>query len=412
MMPRYATAAIMAVTFSTSVQAIEHSLQGIVDVRYHSTDSIQSYNDGGVGKFSNNDGSRFSLAQAGFDYQAEFNDQWSAHVVVNGIADGVNDNLGLTELYASYRGLPSESGIRHQFKIGSFYPSISFENRITAWASRYTLTPSVMNSWIGEELRSSGVDYRWLKLGSRTGADYDLSLNASLFYNNDPAGAMLSWHGWMLSHRQTAFSEKLPLPDFPARNGMLAGQAAYSDPFLELDHQPGYQLGAELTWPRLVTVQFGVWDNQATPYKVEKGQYGWRTRFHYLGTRWHINKQWTLIAQAMQGSTLMQSPQRMDVVNNSFATAYLMLNWRDKKQQVSGRIEHFSVDDRDQTYGDNNEETGRAITLGYQYRFQPQLYLTAEYNWIESKRPGRHYQLSPIQLIERQLQFGVRYFFR
>ncbi len=50
-------------------------------------------------------------------------------------------------------------------KSGAFFPTISLENDDLGWASPYTLTPSAINSWIGDELRSIGSEatMRWKK---------------------------------------------------------------------------------------------------------------------------------------------------------------------------------------------------------------------------------------------------------
>ena len=43
-------------------------------------------------------------------------------------------------------------------KAGAFFPTISLENDDLGWTSPYTLTPSAINSWIGEELRTIGSE--------------------------------------------------------------------------------------------------------------------------------------------------------------------------------------------------------------------------------------------------------------
>ena len=43
-------------------------------------------------------------------------------------------------------------------KTGAFFPTISLENDDLGWTSPYTLTPSAINSWIGDELRTIGSE--------------------------------------------------------------------------------------------------------------------------------------------------------------------------------------------------------------------------------------------------------------
>ena len=52
---------------------------------------------------------------------------------------------------------------RWSVKAGAFFPTISLENDDLGWTSPYTLTPSAINSWIGDELRTIGSEgtLRW-----------------------------------------------------------------------------------------------------------------------------------------------------------------------------------------------------------------------------------------------------------
>ncbi|MCV6588591.1 MAG: hypothetical protein OIF57_06135 [Marinobacterium sp.] len=402
---------MLAALATGPVQAVEGDLAGIIDVRYSTVDGIDSYVNGGAGKFRFDGGGQLALAQAGLVGTLEWDNGLSFHAVANGYADGVEDGLGISEAYLKYRTLPSESGLRHGVRLGIFYPAISLENNATAWSVPDTLTPSTMNSWVGEELRATGVEYTAELLGKFSGRSYDLKMQASLFTNNDPSGAMLSWHGWTLSSRQTLLHEKLPLPDMPARNDLLAAQAPASDPFHEEDDRWGVTLSTELKLPRKGLLHLGWYDNNATQWRRTKGQYGWRTRFVWAGFKWRLAKAWRLSGQIMQGDTLMQAPWRQDVVDNDYRSAYLKLSWSQRPHRISGRIEEFSVTDLDSTVGDNNDEYGKAFTLSYRYRVQKNWFLLTEFNWINSSRWARTYEGATPELIERQLQFASRYYF-
>lgn len=396
---------------SPSVQAVEAELAGIMDMRYSLTDGIDSYVNGGLGKFRYDDGEQLSIAQAGLVGTLEWDNNLSLHAVANGYLDGVEDGLGLTEIYLKYRTLPSQSGLRQGLRLGIFYPAISLENNATAWSTPNTLTPSTMNSWVGEELRSTGLEYTAEWLGRFTGRPYDLKLQGSVFVHNDPAGAELSWHGWMQSSRQTLLHEKLPVQNMPARQGVLSQQAGASDPFHEEDDRPGYTLSGEVKFPRKGLLQLGWFDNRAIPYEQTNGQYGWRTRFGWAGFRWKLPGRFSLSGQVMQGDTLMQKPSREDVVNNDYRSGWLALSWSAKPHRITGRVEEFSVTDNDRTWGDNNDEYGKAFTLAYRYQLQKNWFLLSEFNWLQSTRGGRTYENQPVDLVERQLQFASRYYF-
>jgi hypothetical protein len=405
-------------------QSAEYSAHGIVDLRISKVDSLdKSYLTAGQGKFGSEDGLQFSLAQAGTDLSIKWDNGLSVHGVVNAYLKGTGESeksiINFTEAYLKYRTLPTASGYRFQTKIGIFYPEISLENNAYAWASKDTLNSSMLNTWIGEEIRVLGSEFKVTRLGRMNNNAFDLSFSATAFVNNDPAGALLAWHGWTSSSRQTLWTEKRPIPWFPALGDgkALAGQARSSDPFLEIDDRVGYHLGSEWSLHRKGKFSLGYYDNRAIPYEVINGQYGWRTRFYHFETRWRLNKQLSLLAQYLSGDTLMQSAPGDDVVNNDYNSAFISLTYQwqkligNKKHKSTIRIENFSVTDNDNTFGDNNNEDGHALTFNHNYRLAKQWFLSAELNYIDSHRPAREYTNQPINLVEKQLQLSARYFF-
>ena len=347
----------------------------------------------------------------------------SAHGVVNAFLKGTGGGepsvANITEAYFKYRSLPSTSGYRLQTRVGIFYPEISLENNAYAWASKDTLNSSVINTWIGEEVRVLGSEFKVTRLGRMNDNSFDLSFSASAFINNDPTGALLAWHGWTTSSRQTLWTEKRPVPWFPAldEGQALAGQARKSDPFLEIDNDVGYHVRGEWVLHNKGELSLGYYDNRATPYKVVNGQYGWRTRFYHLGARWRFSKEVTLVTQYLSGDTLMQSHPGEDVVNNDYTSAFISLTYKwhkyigNKKHKSTVRLEGFSVQDNDNIWGDNNNEDGQALTLNHSYRLTKHWFLLAEFNYIDSHRPARIYTHQAADLVEKQLQLAARYFF-
>ncbi len=405
-------------------QAAEFTAHGIVDLRVSQVSSSdKSYLTGGQGKFALADGLQFSIAQAGADLSVTWDNGLSAHGVVNaflkGTGDGESSVANITEVYFKYRTLPSASGYRLQTRVGIFYPDISLENNAYAWASKDTLNSSTINTWIGEEIRVLGSEFKLTRLGRMNDDAFDLSLSATAFVNNDPTGALLAWHGWTTSSRQTLWTEKRIFPWFPAlEDGQaLAGQARKSDPFLEIDDRIGYHVRGEWLLHRKGELSAGYYDNRATPYIVIDGQYAWRTRFFHLGTRWKFNRNVTLVAQYLSGDTLMQSHLKEDVVNNDYTSAFISLTYKwqqligNKKHRSTIRLEDFSIRDNDNTWGDNNNEDGQALTLSHSYRFTKHWLLLAEFNYIDSHRPARYYTHQAVDLVEKQLQLAARYFF-
>lgn len=408
----------------SDTQAAEFTVHGIADIRVSQVDSVEkSYLHGGQGKFASGDGLQFSVAQVGADLSIAWENGLSAHGVINaylkGTGDGEESAINFTEGYLKYRTLPTASGYRLQTRVGIFYPEISLENDAYAWASKDTLNSSILNTWIGEEIRVLGSEFKVTRLGRINNDAFDLSLSATAFINNDPAGALLSWHGWTMSNRQTLWTEKRSIPWFPALNEghALAGQARESDPFLEIDHRAGYHVRGEWLYHGKGEFSLGYYDNRAIPYKVVNGQYGWRTRFYHLGIRWRFTKELTLVAQYLSGDTLMQSAPGEDVVNNDYTSAFVALTYQwqmltgNKKHKSTVRFEDFTVKDNDNTWGDNNNEDGQALTFNQSYRLTKHWLLSAEFNYVDSHRPARYYSFQAIDLVETQVQLAARYFF-
>ena len=396
-----------------TAHSAEIKLHGVLDIRATSASTLDSYVDGGYGKFTSHNGENVSLAQAGSELIIEWETGITANIVANAYSDENETIIGITEAFLKYRSLPNSSGYRWQTKTGIFYPEISLENNAYAWASRNTLNSSAINTWLGEEIRVLGSELALTRLGKFNDSDFDLTFAATAFVNNDPAGAMLSWHGWNIGNRQTLWTNSRVIPDFRARmpGYDLNAQAEKSDPFLELDDNWGFHVRSKIRFHRKGQLTLGYYDNKATPYMEENGQYGWRTRFTHVGFSWRLPNAYEFTAQYLTGDTLMQSPVRRDVVNNDYASGYVAVSKRIKKHRVTLRLEEFSITDNDQTVGDNNNEYGKSATANYTYRYSKPWLLSVEYNWINSHRPARMYTNQAVNIVERQWQFSARYFF-
>lgn len=390
-----------------SAHSVEHKLRGLIEVSYTLTDGIESYLDGNYGKFRFNDGEQFSLSQGTIIYQLDWEDKLSIHLTANAYIDGVKDNINFSESYLRYKTLPSKNGYRLEMRGGLMYPKVSMTNTLIGWTSPYTLSYSMINSWLAEELRHQGLDLTITRLGQFHNSEHDFEFSVTGFQGNDPAGSVLAWHGWTLTSRQTLRQESPALP-----NSHIGFVPDSSDVFLELDDRIGYQASTQWTWKNHGKLLFGYYDNQADPKVVENTQWAWRTRFFHLGVKWQLTPGVELICQYLDGDTLMQSSSgTMNLVDNKYDSGFLIISKKVSHHQFTARIETFSVSDRDTfTFDDNNEE-GNAVTVNYRYRLNKQLFFQAEYNRVDSKRPSRVIKGQPQDLIERQMQFSARYFF-
>ena len=109
-------------------------------------------------------------------------------------ADGTQKDFVLPmEGWLRYRPV-STTPWRWSVKAGAFFAPFSLENTETGWTSHWTLTPSAINSWFGDELRTVGTEgtLEWRR------EEGTLSLIGALFGWNDPAGVMMADRGWTL----------------------------------------------------------------------------------------------------------------------------------------------------------------------------------------------------------------------
>ena len=82
----------------------------------------------------------------------------------------------------------STTPVRFTLEAGAFFPPISLENTEIGWTSPWTLTPSAINAWVGEELRTIGAEatVEWRR---PTGT---ISAYGALYGWNDPTGILLN----------------------------------------------------------------------------------------------------------------------------------------------------------------------------------------------------------------------------
>ena len=403
---------------------------GLVEPRAAYSGDTVSWLDGGLGK------TRYGAARAGEErgmgrlaelsllVMPRFSPDWSGFLHVK--QDAEQDiALEVVEAFLSYRPIP-RSNYRFKALAGAFFPPISLEHVDTAWTSPYTITPSAINSWVGEELRSLGVE---------AGMEYEgetelFGLSAAAFGGNDPAGTLLAWRGWALHDRKTGLEETLPMA--PLHENQFSHQARQVEPFIEIDNQPAYYLSA--TWQHLDFSIFRVlfYTNPHPGTEVEDGQYIWTTRFVNLGLHLFLSDRSELLAQYMDGITRMG---RNNEVDNEYQSFYVMLSHGFGPHRVSLRYDNFRVDDEDGYYTrigntretragtsvwiasdhhsgeilfDDNNEDGSAWTLAYGYEVTPRQRLLLEVMRVVSERPGRAAWNWPVEAEEVLWQASYR----
>lgn len=380
---------------------------GLLDLRAARTDRASSWLDHGLGKTrygGHADASqlRGQVGEAALLITSHFNWASSAHVYLKYDADQ-HQAVDLVEGFVALRPV---STVAHRFsaRAGLFFPPVSFENTGPAWTSPYSITPAAINTWVGEELRTAGIEgtTQWL------GETQRISVTGALYKANDPTGSLLAWRGWALHDFKTGLNDRVPLPPTHSigPGGDFPRQAPWVEPFREIDGRWG-AYGA-LSWesPGAFKTRALYYDNRADPAAFNGSQYAWHTRFASLGGQFALPQDVDLIAQALRGDTFMG--MHPDVVHVDFASAFVLLSKRMQRHRVSLRYDWFQVRDlADVEYG----ERGRAWMVAYAFELSDRQRLMFESLTVRSLRPQRaDLELVPLA-DEHLLQAGYRFFF-
>jgi hypothetical protein len=259
---------------------IEYGASGYLDLRLVSPDDEVSWLQGGLGKtrYGNGDSAAQFAAAVGQGYVLLTPEVMA--VTVLRIEPEQRTFLEALEAYVRYRPV-STNAWRWSVKGGAFFAPFSLENTELGWSSYWTITPSAINSWFGEELRTVGaegtLDWR-MNRGT-------LALIAAAFGWNDPAGVMIADRGWTLSDRPTGLIDHLRLPD--ATETLFGGTPPASTPiFSELDKHVGWYAGAIWDDAAGWNVELERYDNEADPAAHDGDYFAWRTRFWNAGASW------------------------------------------------------------------------------------------------------------------------------
>jgi hypothetical protein len=399
--------------------ADRHELSITIDWKLTATDStLGAWTDGGYGKLRyDTRGAARDATRLAIDYTGQISTELFAHAVLDYI-DDADTTTGLTEAYLEWRPLPSGMN-RHRFRFGAFYPPLSFENTDLAWDSPYTNSFSASNSWLGEEIRPIGVEWRLGRPIGSPASPQEAGTFAGLFYGNDTAATLLFWRGWSLHNRQTRLNERLPLPAliFPGPGGgpdiVVERQL---DPIAEIDDRPGVYFGGEWRYARRAKLSLTYWDNRADPTTFRNRQWSWRTRFWNFSAQISLPGDIGLITQHMRGDTdwliYVTDDGAMTPLTtlaaDEFDTSFVLISKSvGNRHRVSLRRDAFKM----WRPGRLNIDRGSARTLAYRYAVNPRLELQLEWLEIESSRDlwPIFYGRAASSDSESQLQLGLRW---
>jgi hypothetical protein len=333
---------------------------------------------------------------------------WALSATVTAVAqdkDGIE--AGLSEAYLSFKPLAG-GPVKFSARAGLMWPPVSLEHSGSDWAVTETITPSAINSWIGEEVKVIAFE---TSLSARI-REHQLTVTAALFDVNDTAGALLAYRGWALHDVKALAFRKQPLPEL--NEFMEYGQPRFTHPVKEMDggflSRPGYYV--KLAWqpPMPVRVEAIHYDNGSDPEAVNADmEWGWRTRFDDVGLVADLGPATQLRAQAMRGHALMGPEEAGTIwIDMRFRSAFALITQQLAKGSVSGRIEAFETRNHGSGVIDDDNEEGWAATLGFRRPLAGYASVLLEALHVSSRREARLREgLSPRQ-VQTQLQAALR----
>jgi len=373
-----------------------------LDVRAVSSDGQESFLKNGQGKLrfdADDEGIRLGRLRAA--WKQPLGDTFAAHVEASVYDDNDKNPIDLTEAYLEYRPYP-RAGFKSRVRLGAFYPPMSLENRAPGWETPYTITPSAISTWIGEEIRTVGLEGQVDWLGTRLGHDFDLQFTAAVFGWNDPAGTMLGAHGFAFHDRQTTLFGRVGIPQTDPERGK-------KELFHEIDDRPGYYVGAQVRYLDRAVFNVLHYDNRADPtvLDAELRDFAWLTNFDAAALRMETTSGWTVLLQALDGSTYI-------------APGGFWLDWRFDSQSallakrigahmLAARYDAFAVKFMDD-WSQPGSEDGHAWTLAYSYDRGDHWRFTVEWLRVTSDVRSRSVEFGePALAIESKIEIAARY---
>jgi hypothetical protein len=385
-------------------QALAPQWHGYAELRAgHAGGDDRSWLDGGLGKARFGNGSGEVEPAAALAMAWPLAPAWLASAQLQ-YQDGQREPLGVIDAWVRLRPV-STTPWRWSVKAGAFFPPISLENDGVGWTSPWTLTPSAINSWVGEELRAIGTEFA---LEHRSDAATWRGV-AAAFGHDDPAGDLLASRGWALGDMTSALNAELREPDVYAGNARTAVPVVFR-PFTEIDQRIGWYAGLSREGAGGSLLSALRYDNRGDPTAWEmqgtRKVYAWRTRFWSVGARGRLGgMQW--FAQAMDGSTAFE-PRPGLYLDTKFSAAYLLAAWERGDWQPALRFDLFRARQLPDTLATPLSEHGNAFTAALNWRPREGLRITGELLRIDSSRDQRTLEgLLPRQK-DLQVQVGLR----
>jgi hypothetical protein len=375
-----------------------------IDMRAVNSDGRESFLENGQGKLrydADHEGLQLGRLRAAWDQP--IGDVFSMRAEASVWDDDDKNPIDLTEAFIEYRPYP-RAGFRSRVRLGAFYPPMSLESRSLGWETPYTITPSAISTWIGEEVRTIGLEGQVDWLGTRLGHDFDFQLTGAVFGWNDPAGTQLAAHGFAFHDRHTTLFGRVG--DYQSNPGL-----AKKELFREMDHRPGYYVGAQARYLDRAILNVLHYDNRADPTVFESDirDFAWLTKFDAAALRYETGNGWTALVQALDGDTY-------------FAPGGWLLEWRYDSQSallakrfgshmLAARYDAFEITFQNDPSLPGSED-GHAWTIAYSWDNGDHWRFAAEWLRVTSDVKSRSAWLGePALAIESKLEVSARYVF-
>jgi hypothetical protein len=390
---------------AAAAQEIAVFANGFVDIGGVIPSHDKSWLKGGLGKLDNGGGGGQGPAFVGqgvADLRLQLDPAAAVFATVR-LAPDQHAPFDVLEAYGRYQPISTRDWL-WSIKLGAFFPPISLENESVGWTSPWTLTPSAINSWVGDELRTVGAESS-LEWRHGTGA---LGLTGAAYGFNDPTGTLLANRGWAFDSRPIGLFGEPRQPDLVSRqngNGLVLRE----QPFKEIDGRPGWYFGGSARQDGLGRVTALYYDNRADPAAHIGSDFGWRTRFTSLGLETYLGDV-VILSQAMFGDTDIQ-PFGNFHATTDFQAVYLLAGYYFDDFRVAGRVDLFATQLRNSRRMGGPGENGRAFTLSGSWTPVRWLRLSTELLQVDSYRGSRMAAGSNPNASELQGQLVGRIFF-
>jgi hypothetical protein len=397
----YALFCVGLVLWAAGAHAQERlSVSGDVDLRWVRATGESSYLNGGLGilRFDpQHEDAEFGRALLASTLR--LTDVVSVHAALDAYGDYGSNPADLSEFYLDIRPFPTTS-VRWRARVGAFFMPVSLENRGVGWTNVYSITPSAINTWIGEEFRTLGAELESRWLGASSGYLGDVALIAAMYGWNDPAGVLIAERGFALSDRPSTLFDGLGKPPVGF--------------YHEIDRKPGYYGGLSWRHHDRLEVRALRYDNRGDPGAVSAaGDAAWRTRFSSVGARLEPSSHWTFAAQYLDGDTAVGADSLgISQLYMKLRAEYALASFEWSSERVTARYDDFHTHQVTGFFGLPGNQNGHGWTYAWSHELGVHWQFLAEWLRVASVFPPRVEIGNLAAQTQSQLQLAARYKFQ